>query len=187
MSFHQIPCDDDRCADRWHLLEPLSYDGEPINSDDLSAGVPYTGPQPYVVPINLDYPGRRVRFNSGLFDMPIVTSEIAEVLERWGGDVIERYPVYIEDGIPGFEIVNVACELDCVDEGRSYFERCEEDERNGRRGYRVVNPLFIDPARTLGKHVFRVLGWNIALVVSDVVRRELLRFPDLGVVFQPVT
>jgi hypothetical protein len=154
---------------------------------NLRKAFPYRGPVPAQVPVG--EAGQPVQFNLGAFDMPVVSESVASVFAKWARDTIELFPVTVDEQADRYQIMNVTCAAPCVDDQRSDILRWKpDDERPDKIGsYRAIYRLIIDPSRARGKHVFRIQGWEIALIVSEQIREKLARLDDLGVVFRSVT
>ena len=179
--------DDQNYAARWHLGEPRTGNGDEIDAREFRYGQPYKGPLPTHVPISYD--GDRVTFLLAAFDMPIVSDEVADVIQEIAPHDVQRFPITVGEYIYGYEILNVIHVVDCVDEERSGIMKWgPEDGRPDKVGqYRSVNPLVIDPQKVDGHSLFRVKGSLVKLIVSDEVVNALEGLPDLGVVFKQVT
>ncbi len=186
MKYYRLVTDDDAFPDRWFLDEPVGRDGEQLDARDFRYGTAYDLSIPAAVPIQ--YPGRTVAFNLAAFDMPVVTTEIGQLIEDLAPAEIQRFPVRIGSATPGYEILNVVCRQDCVDEHRSEVMKWgENDGRPEKIGtYRMVTELTIDPDRVDGHHIFRIKDWEIALIVSDTIRTQLEGIENLGVKFETV-
>lgn len=66
-------------------------------------------------------------------------------------------------------------------------EPVSKDGRPEKVGqYLMVTNLTINPDRTDGQDIFRIRGWEIALIVSEEIKRSIEGMPNLGVVFDPV-
>ena len=171
---------------RWYLDEPTTSDGQHIDARQFVRGVAYVGPMPCHVPVQV--PGEPLAVNLAAFDMPVFSREAAQIAEQIAPDEIERFPVLVDLRDGGYEIVNVKCSAACLDEHQSEVMRWHAT--NGRPDkagqYRMVTKLMIDPARAGGLDIFRIRGWEIALIVSDRLRRALCGVPRLGVSFLPV-
>lgn len=187
MTYYRVLADNSRYADRWFLDDPLAADGRELDAREFRYGQTYTGPSPVVLPIGRD--GRRVAFHLAAFDMPVVSTEIANILDRIGPGDIQRFPVKVDNTICGYEIVNAVTQQNCVDEGRSGARKWGlEDGRSDKIGqYREFAQLVIDPSRTNARHIFRIWGSLVELIVSDEVKRAIERLPELGVIFKSVS
>lgn len=187
MRYYRVRTDDKHFADRWFLDEPLAQDGTEIDAREFAYGRPYAGAPPNTVPIQ--YAGRVVAFNLAAFDMPVVSDEIADLVERIAPGEAERYPVTIGSGIQGYSILNAICREACVDETRSLVTRWGPgDFRQDKIGrYRMVSNLTVDPSRANGRHIFRIEDFEVALLVSEVLKDAIERIPNNGVKFEPAS
>ncbi len=177
---------DPKSADRWFLDEPIAANHESLDARDFTQGKNYLGPDPVIVPVQRD--GSRVPFNFAAFDMPVLSKELVDEIIQLAPDDIVSYPALINATIPGFEIVNVVSTVKCLDEEKSEIQWWKpEDGRPDKVGhYRMVTKLRIAPALVQARHIFRIKGWEIALIVSEQFRDRVAKFGPLGVVFQPV-
>jgi len=170
----------------WFPGEPITIDRKEVDAREFIQGKVFHGPTPFRVP--LDKNGKAVQFILAAFDMPIISQRVGELLTDMSSGEIQRFPIIIEPSIHGYEILNVTSTIDCLDENISEIMKwTPEDCRPDQVGkYRMVTNITIDPSRTDNKHLFRVRGWEIALIVSEKIVRALESFSDLAIVFQPV-
>jgi hypothetical protein len=178
----------DPCAtDRWFIDDPRTVDGTEIDERAFTLGKPYAGPKPHS--LRVWQSGKEQRFNFGGFDMPVVSNCVASAIEDIAPKLVECFPVCIEGTQRQYVLLNVACRQDCLDERRSRVMKWgPQDGRPERVGqYRMVTELFIDKSRAAGSDIFRIAGWEIALIISDVVKDAIEAVDDLGVVFLPVS
>lgn len=185
--FFDVVTDDTNFANRWFLDEPLSDGFVVIDTRLFGYGVPYEGIVPRRIPIRQE--GVQVAFNLGAFDTPIVSQAI---LERFPHDCrgdYETFPVTVGNGVSGFSILNVVRRVACVDEERSICEKwVVEDERPDKIGcYRAIGDLHIIPSLARGLDIFRIEGWEVALIVSERLKESIERIQNLGIEFVPVT
>jgi hypothetical protein len=177
---------DSTVADLWFLGEPLGPDGSEIDARRFTESEPF-GPvaQPLVLPIA--QAGRAARLTFAAFDMPVVDKALAESFALAAGDDIELVPAVAEDGTE-LMIANVLQRVDCLDESRTVGDKwTERDGRPDKVGeYRTIVRLFIDPSRA-DHEIFRVSGWEVALVVSDWFADVTGLTAIEGVRLQPVT
>jgi hypothetical protein len=186
MEFFEVWTDDAKYPVRWFLEEPLTRDGLDIDAREFRYGKPYSGPLPFRIPVQ---DGPRIEFNLAAFDMPVVGTEVADILQRIAPTDFQRFPVVLGTGIEGFEIINVVHQRHCVDEVRSHVRKWgPEDGRPDKIGhYLEFDPLVIDPSRTEGSHIFRLWGSSVELIVSEKIKDALEPIEDLGIVFNPVS
>ena len=191
--YYRIIADDVNYPDRWFPDEPRDARGEEIDArhfvfgHEHSVGLRYAGPLPVSLPVR--QAGRPVAFTLAAFNMPVVSQRVGAAIQELAGSDIERFPVIVGSGLLGYEVLNVLRVEDCLDEARTrYFVKwTAEDGRPDLVGeYRDIHGLKVDATRTRGAHIFRIKGSLIQLIVSEELRRELRRIPDLGVVFERV-
>jgi hypothetical protein len=177
---------DPESSDRWFLDEPVAANGTPIDAREFTASKAYSGPDPQFVPIQRA--GKQEQFNLAAFDMPVVSEKLAVELKRIAVDEVVFYPVLVGSTVCGFEIMNVLPAAKCLDESKSQILFWKpEDGRPDKVGhYRMVTRIKVDPILAEQRHIFRIKGWEIALIVSEVVRDRLCKLGRLGVVFEPV-
>jgi hypothetical protein len=178
--------DHSRFPDQWFLDDPRAADDQEIDARDFTEGRPYEGPRPARVPVY--QPGREVAFALSSFDMPVVSSVVADAIERVAPAEAEFFPVKIAGAKGRYQILNAICCAECLDEARSEFTMWTKEDNNPEMmgNYRMISTIRIDPARTDGHHIFRIARWTLALLVSDTLKNVLEDIPNLGVVFEPV-
>ncbi len=180
----RILADHIQYPDQWFLDDPLTADGCDIDPREFTAGSPYCGPTPVVASIG--NPGRELAFNLGAFDMPVVSSAVADIIWRIAPLDVQCFSIDIPGAVGSYQILNAVCSLDCLDEERSEFTRFQVgDHRSDLIGqYHSIPTIRIDPSRTLDHHVFRILNWHVAVLVSDTIKDALADIPHLGIVFK---
>jgi hypothetical protein len=103
MRYFDVSTDDVRFANRWFLDEPLTKTGDAIDARAFIQGQPYLGlgPVPVNVPIQQD--GRRVPFNLAAFNMPVVSEEVARLVDQLGPREVEIFLITIASSISGYK------------------------------------------------------------------------------------
>jgi hypothetical protein len=122
-------------------------------------------------------------------DIPVATRKVADILSSLAATDIQRIPVRVESQDEDYEIINVIACVDCIDVERSDIEWYEEgnDVRPDLAGTpELITELVVDPKRTGNHHIFRLVGWEMTVVVSDLVKNALERARASGVRFDPV-
>ena len=121
--------------------------------------------------------------------MPVVSMDVGQTIQRIAPREVELFPVDIPGAKQRYAILNAICLVNCLDEFRSEFTRWElKDNRPEMMGrYKMISTIRIDPLRARGHHIFRIMGWPLALLVSGVVKHAIEDVPNLGVEFRPVT
>jgi hypothetical protein len=183
----RVHADHIRFPDQWFLDEPRTATDQEIDAREFIGTVPYRGPMPVVVPVG--NPGRELAFNFGAIDMPVVSSEVADIVRGIARVEAEFLAVDVPGSKGKYQILNALQALDCLDEKQSEFTRWQMgDHRSDLAGqYRAISTIRIDPARTRGNNIFRIKNWTIALFVSAALKNALIGIPELGVVFDPVS
>jgi len=174
--------DDVNRAGRWFLKGPYDASGRELDGRIFTEGriVGASGStwEGEVVPLGsplkfrLRAPGEPLDFTFADFEVPIVTATLGTALKELGGPDIQLFPAEIE-GQPGeYHVLNVVRQILCVDEARSRFQKwTERDGRPDKVGdYRGIHPLLVDPKTIDGSHIFRVRGWVVAIIASQMVK-----------------
>jgi hypothetical protein len=179
----RVLADHQRYPDAWFLDEPQTGDREEIDARAFTQGFRYTDTSPAVVPVAK--PGPPLQFNFAAFDMPVVSTAVAEVVSKLARQDIELFPVAVPQARESYHILNALCRIDCLDEARSEFTRWQKDDhRNDLIGkYRMISTIRIDVSRTTGHPIFRLADWPIALLVSASLKAALEELPNLGAIF----
>lgn len=174
--------DDVSISGRWHLGELLNEAGEEV--DLLSAK-----PLPEEMELNavIDVDGRSLDFSLTSFGMPLVVRPVASELKGVVLDAAQFVPV---SGL-GLDVfaVNALHTIDCLDESESEFLKWRAEDGNPLRvgDYRQVTRLAIDSSAVpRDVSIFRVKGWEVALIINDVVRDTIERYGSFGAKFLPV-
>ena len=86
-------------------------------------------------------------------------------------------------------ILNVLRVVECIDDARCteveyWLPQDGKPEKTGT--YRGVIGLKIDPGRVGGSQIFRPLGWQIALIVSEEIKEALEGLGTTGMAFKEV-
>jgi hypothetical protein len=159
--------DDMSLRGRWFLKGPVNQQGERVDPRIFTTGNPVDITAPLVIPLR--QPGIALDFTLADFGMPVVTRTLGLKLAAVAPSELQRLPATIE-GVEGeYDVVNVLAALDCLDRARSQVRYwTESDGRPGKVGKpRMITSLGIDPSRALGRHIFRILDWEVALIVSE--------------------
>ncbi len=133
--------------------------------------------------------GQPLDFTLTSFNLPIVSRPLARSMKELAGTDLEVLPVEL-DSHPGYFALNPLLVVECLDEKRTHFLKWKaEDGRPDRVGqYRSVTDLYIESSRVPDRaHVFRVAGWEVALVVSETMRGVMENAGARGAVFTAVT
>jgi len=178
---------DPNAIDRWHLAAPLDKRGEEVDARIFTCSERYEGPSPLVIPQRRA--GRPQNFNFADFDMPVVTPEICRSLASVAGEAVQCIPVIVDPSLERFEILNVLDLVECVDEERSEITKWTEDDgRPDKIGhYRMITKLVLNEKKISDHRIFRVAGWEVALIVDENIKLSLERKKVSGIRFDAVS
>ncbi len=164
--------------------------GPPIKAKSWREGIPVPARPPLKVLLDPKRNGAPLDFTFTNADMPVVVLKVAEILASIAAQDIQRISVLVESRQEEYEIMNVIRLIDCIDARRSEIQWYTEGNkiRPDKAGEpEMITKLVIDPAR-VGEHdIFRLKGWKIAIIVSDVVKNAFEKARVSGVMFRQVS
>jgi hypothetical protein len=164
--------------------------GPPIKAKAWKTGIPVEAQPPLRVLLDPKREGEPLDFTFTNEDMPVVTSRVGAILASIAGGDIQRIPVLVEAREEPYEILNVVRVIDCIDTKRSeiqWFEPGNNVRPDLAGKPEMVTKLVVDPALVGEHHMFRIEGWEIVIVVSDVIRDAFERARVSGVGFRRVS
>ncbi|WP_223765897.1 imm11 family protein [Corallococcus sp. AS-1-6] len=122
--------------------------------------------------------------------LPIANEQVANVFRELAPADVQLFPIEIEGAPERYYVVNATRRFKCIDEAK-----CREvqvypldgavPERVGE--YRSISGLRIDTSKIEDARVFRPMGWELALIVSEEVKEGIERVGNTGVFFNRVT
>lgn len=110
--------------------------------------------------------------------MPVVSLVGAEVLRAVAPLDVQLFEAHVEGEQLPFFILNALKRCECIDEGASAEVQrwLPEDNRPDLLGqYKSVIGLRVKPALIGPARVFRPAGWEVALIVSEEVKKAMER------------
>jgi Immunity protein family (Imm11) len=121
--------------------------------------------------------------------MPVVSGRVALCLERVAPDDVQLVPLEVDGTSVEYFIANVLSVLDVIDDERSTGMRwVEGDGRPEKVGeWRMLERLVLDRDAVGDCQIFRPCGWEIAVIGSERLRRELVALPTTGLTFEEVS
>ncbi|GAB2895500.1 hypothetical protein GCM10027093_33790 [Paraburkholderia jirisanensis] len=170
---------------RWYLGQPMTSSGKVLPGTFWNC-LPWVEENPLSVEIRKD--GMPATFNYSGFSIYIVEAKTLALIQTiTNPGFLQRIPVSIIGNSEHYEILNVLDRVDCLDEQHSEFRRWTADDgRPERIGDYKVSLLRIDPERAKGHDLFRIKGWEIALICSDKIKQCLEKAGVTGIRFKPV-
>lgn len=180
-------CDDVAALGRWHLDNPIDTQGRELGDSWL-----FTGGQPVHVGerlrIPVEYPGRPLDFTQAGLAVPVIHVKVASVFAELAHDDVQLIPVDV-DGQPDQYLILVATRrIRCINEkaSRVQFWTPEDGLPHKVGQYYAVDDLHIDKEKVGDAKVFRIEGWEVALIVSEDIQEALVRAGATGVKFEEV-
>lgn len=180
--------DDLKFPARWHLEAPVDGAGREVDPWQFTDGKLLEVRSDLSVPVR--HAGVTLDFTFAAFDVPVVTPRAQSAIMSAAASDIQLLPVAVDQadtaGGP-FAILNATRLIPCLDESRSEFMKwTKADRRPDRVGkYRMVTRLRIESEKVTAD-VFRIAGWEVALIVSDNVREAMRAASITGVRFEAV-
>ncbi|MGH7953983.1 MAG: imm11 family protein [Limisphaerales bacterium] len=173
-------------ADRWWLKSPREPNGNPIDSELFCNGKLLNFCPPLTIAVR--HHGKPLDWTFADFDMPVVTKRTADLLRNICRSDIQFFEANVEGYNGDFEILNVLKAICCLDEEKSdilFWNK--EDGRPDKIGqYRQVVNMRISPSQVESANMFRIAGWEIALIVAEKIKTEFEKANIRGVRFVDV-
>ncbi len=178
--------DDTETPGRWWLKAPRDAHGAAVEPDIFRLGKRLELACPLTIPVRR--PGRPLDFTFGDFELPVVSETTGILVRRCARGELQSFPAVIEGHGGRFEVLNLLRVVRCLDEEKSdVMFWTEADGRPGKVGqYRQVVSLTVDPAAAGKANLFRIAGWEIALIASEAIRGAMQRANVSGVRFAAV-
>ncbi|NPC47674.1 hypothetical protein D7X99_32370 [Corallococcus sp. AB032C] len=161
---------------RWYFKTPTQLDGQPLEDPWVfTIGGPIADPGPLLIPLSRS--GNPLDFTSaGVGFTPILSARTAEVFRVLAPNDVQLFPVQVEGRAEPYFLLVAARTLRCVDEVASeevQFWRPEDGQPAKAGQYRYIAGLRIDKARVADERVFRVWGFQTALIVDGQLKQAL--------------
>jgi hypothetical protein len=188
-TFHEV-FSDVEAHGRWWLDAPKQHSGSPLSVWEFTSGKWVNPDRKFVIPI-LEH-GTPLELTFTAFDTPVVNDRVAEVFRTFAADEVQILPAELETG-SNLNILNITTVVNCFDAQRSSYTT-QMDNLNRDTGQLVepyprigvVNSLVLKRSEIGGHSVFRVRGWSLPLIASDVIVEILRRMMVTGFITVPV-
>lgn len=170
---------------RWFIDGPI--DDNERDERDFRHGHRVELRGPLTAPIHTA--GIPLDFTLTLGHIPILSKRLADAVHPLVANHAQLFPVQIE-GYSGFEVLNPTMLIHCVDEASSEIIRFTEDDgRPDKIGqYLMIRDLKLDANRIPDDlHVFRIMGWELPLIVSQAFVDAIQRLNPIGPKLELVT
>jgi hypothetical protein len=173
-------------SDRWYLGAPKKENGEEIDPRIFTRGEPVAIRDDLYVPV--DQGTRPLDFTLAAFDMPVVKTHVAAIIETCAAENIQRIPVFVGANLKGYEILNVLPKLKALNETHSEISywRPEDGwpERVGE--YSGVAKIVLKKDIVRGVRIFRLNGWEVPIIIDEVLQAALSEARVTGIQFRCV-
>jgi len=170
---------------KWYLHDILGSDGKEVLPSTFIKGLPVDPMSELTIIPNVV--GNPIDFTFTTFQVPVVSSAFAEIVEAMDTEAIQRIPVTIFPSFTGFEILNVIRTVACFDYEKSRFTIYGEFHPVEWQGkISGIAELRIIPEKARGYHIFRLGEWNFAIIVSGALKDALEKEGFTGMKFIPV-
>lgn len=180
MKYYRIE-DDLRIPGRWHLGEAF------IHGWHFTEGKRIVVENCISIPVNIA--GAPLGFTFASLDMPVVRAEVGQALVARFPECIQLVPVTVADEAGAFAILNITERVDCLDRNKSegvivWEEKDGQPDKIGQ--YRMIGKVRVSDQQATGRDLFRLAGWEIAIICSERVRDVLIRLNVTGIKFGEV-
>lgn len=173
-----------RTPHRWFLGGARAGDGHELDSrvflkaHGLTVGLPLT--------IAMRQNGEPLDFTLADFDMPVVRPHVGAAIARAAGSQVQLLEARVQGHAEAFVVLNVLQAIDCLDRNLSEFDvwTSSDGEADLVGRLKTVYKLRVRPSAAAGAAIFRIAGWETALIVSADIMTQLAT--SSGVAFDPV-
>jgi len=166
--------DDRRSRTRWHLRSPVNEQGQPVDPWQFFKGRRLELQETIRFPVKPA--GQALDFTWAAFSIPVVHERFVQLLQRLRVADVQLIPAQVEAPSGPYFILNALRIIRCIDDARStevQYWKPEDGQPEKVGEYRSVVGMRIDPARVGDARIFRPRGWDVALIVSEDLKRAI--------------
>jgi hypothetical protein len=198
--------DDLNLDDRWYLNRLCDTDGVELDSREFCygrpvdvgsyiaakswrEGIPIRARPPLKILLDPKRNGRPLDFTFTNANLPIAAPKVAAILRALVSNDVQFIPASVESQLCEHWIINVVSLIDCIDVGRSEIQWYGEGDniRPDKVGKpEMISRLVIAPDRSGQHHMFRIKGWTVEVVVSNIIKEAFEQEGVTGVRFRRV-
>lgn len=188
MNYFRLIFDVER-ENRWLPLDIIDEAGEVILPSSFTKAIPFEVPKTDKLKVALDpvVIGNPVHFAMTPWRVPIVDSILAQIIEGFEADAIQRIPVTVLPDVENYEILNIVSKLNCLDYERTtiqYYDEYAPPKKIGK--IRSLTNIHLIAELAENHHIFRLADYTLMIIVSEVLKRVLeekeftgMKFDDL--------
>lgn len=182
MKYYRLT-DDINFPGRWYLDEVVGVDNWALAEGKIPTG------SRSEFTLQIYKPGRQMDFTlTEVYGIPVVSNLVKNVLVDLPG--LKFLFVRVKgNNSSSFFLMLIEKKLDCVDEKQSEFEKFETNDsiRPDKAGqYKGFFKLVIDKTKAAGTPIFRLAGFDVAIIVNADVKRILDAASVTGTVMSEV-
>lgn len=132
--------------------------------------------------------GPPLDFTLNTFAVPVVTEQVLKAIQSLASEDIQSLPVQVAGLADPYFVIHTRRHLDCIDVARSHADwRSPPVNNRPTQDPHAMFKLAIDPLVAAGCHIFRVVKWEMALVISSKLKSILDQLNVTGVKYIPVS
>lgn len=181
MKYYRL-LDDLRLRNRWFLGD-INFLHENDMWNYISANEVINLQDNYAVDISQK--GKPLDLTFGNFEILICNGKAAEIF----GNDVQKISITIKGEVAQYFIIVIKSELDCIDKEQSVFKTWEigNEIRPDLAGtYQCFSKIVVDPKKINDQNIFRIKGFNVAVIVSSKIKNLFESNNFSGVTFREV-
>lgn len=171
---------------RWFLGE-VEFEDEDEFWNYIKAGVVQ---EPKKMPtVQIEEEGIPLEFTMGEFELLIVNEKAAKIFDENEVQLIPLGIKHTKSNTKHFLLV-IKNELDCIDKEKSEYDVWEEGNEirpDLAGGYNGFYKMVIDPKLTMDLNIFRIKTFDVAIIVSSIIKNAFESNFIKGVKFKLVS
>ena len=188
MKYYRLS-DDVESMGRWFLKGPTDTMGRLVDADLLSQGKRTDGFE--LLRYSLRRQGKPLALTFADFDVLVGNAQSTNALcdiSPKGVQIIHTEIETSEDILKNYYVINITDTVRCMDETNSDIVRwTASDGRPEKIGhYRMVTHLSIIGSLAAGHHIFRLAGWEVAVIIDDKTKNILQEQQTTGVLYNKI-
>lgn len=178
---------DPKLEDAWFLDTPVPSSGDEWAFQRINRGTALGGNDLEPWRTKFSRPGYTLPFSFAGFDVPVVDAALTSFFRAEVPSQVQFVPLLLSGANSGHNILIATQSISCVDVERSELTIWGPDDGRPEKigQYRMFTRLRLNRAAVPNEtHIFRVRGWEIALVVSDVLCDRLRQTARVGLAYE---
>ena len=116
--------------------------------------------------------GRPFDLAFGGLGVPVATDVTTGIIQSYGYRNMQAIPAYVKGVDGGFSVINITRRISCLDIQRSIIDWGGKQAGPSQRPVAIFK-IVVDPSAIGDNHIFRLQGWESALIVSEALKAAL--------------